>query len=392
MNEEETNAFDNASVDEPVSEKKKTPKKDLKRVTYKPPETIEERIRYTEFVKMCVRRVYDAQKLRIQMTLRVKQMERDGRIAKNIAEDLFNEAHKLEMQTEAEYVLIVWNAVKDYPIVRDWASKVKGIGPKLSGLLVALIGHPSRFATTSKLWAYAGLKVVNGASVRREFGKSRGCNEELLMTAWKIGKSFVKQKDSAYGQYYVREKARLLQRTLNGWQQTVSWDKDGNVVEPHVVRHAPRAIWHKPVVGGPWLPYALPAGMNVRFVQKNGVWVDECYREDGITIENCNRPDPEIVRKKLKKTQRGKNGVKSAEEIANDKLWSPQWSLGRIDNMAVRKTAKLFLSNLYEVWCKMEGIPTRPPYPIEHLGHVTKIDPWEMLDPGKVNKDMKKAG
>jgi len=47
-----------------------------------------------------------------------------------------------------------------------------------------------------------------------------------------------------------------------------------------------------------------------------------------------------------------------------------------IDNMAMRKTVKLFLSHLWVTWRELENLPTRSPYPIEKLGHTTYIPPF----------------
>jgi hypothetical protein len=44
---------------------------------------------------------------------------------------------------------------------------------------------------------------------------------------------------------------------------------------------------------------------------------------------------------------------------------------GHIDAMAKRKAVKLFLSHLYVKWRELEGLPTRPPYVIEKMGHTT---------------------
>lgn len=53
---------------------------------------------------------------------------------------------------------------------------------------------------------------------------------------------------------------------------------------------------------------------------------------------------------------------------------------GHIHAMAQRATVKMFLSHTWAAWREIEGLPTRPPYPVEKLGHTTII-PWqEFLD------------
>lgn len=45
----------------------------------------------------------------------------------------------------------------------------------------------------------------------------------------------------------------------------------------------------------------------------------------------------------------------------------PDWPLMRIHRTAMRKTAQVFLSHLYEVWRKLEGLSVRPLYVHEYL-------------------------
>jgi len=55
-------------------------------------------------------------------------------------------------------------------------------------------------------------------------------------------------------------------------------------------------------------------------------------------------------------------------------------SEGHIHNMALRKMIKLFIVHLWVVWREAEGLPVRPPYVQEKLGHSTIISPWGMVD------------
>jgi hypothetical protein len=60
---------------------------------------------------------------------------------------------------------------------------------------------------------------------------------------------------------------------------------------------------------------------------------------------------------------------------------------GHIDGMARRFAVKLFLSNLHELWCAIEGIPCPQPYSMAHLGHAHYICQPEIADAIKVAKD-----
>jgi len=55
-------------------------------------------------------------------------------------------------------------------------------------------------------------------------------------------------------------------------------------------------------------------------------------------------------------------------------------SEGHIHNMALRKMIKLFIVHLWVVWREAEGLPVRPPYVQEKLGHSKIISPWDMVD------------
>lgn len=53
------------------------------------------------------------------------------------------------------------------------------------------------------------------------------------------------------------------------------------------------------------------------------------------------------------------------------------WDKGHVDAAARRKMIKLWLSHLWEAWREDRGLPTRPPYILEHSEHTTfkeKID------------------
>jgi hypothetical protein len=57
-----------------------------------------------------------------------------------------------------------------------------------------------------------------------------------------------------------------------------------------------------------------------------------------------------------------------------------KYSDGHIRMRALRHTVKIFLSHLWQVWRELEGLPTRPPYPVEYLGHEKNISPRSMIE------------
>ena len=61
----------------------------------------------------------------------------------------------------------------------------------------------------------------------------------------------------------------------------------------------------------------------------------------------------------------------------------PDWSDMHCHLASLLRTARLFLSHLWEVSRKAQGLPTREPYPIEYGGHVVKIPYTMALHPFK---------
>ncbi|HUV65608.1 MAG TPA: transposase, partial [Sedimentisphaerales bacterium] len=194
-----------------------------------------------DYIKLVVRRLYDAQKLRIQSDLRLQRLVRDEIVLKEDIERTFAKATELEGQIEREYEKIVWREIKDLPIITEWLVKVKGIGPRLGGLLIANILDIGRFANVSKLYAYAGLHVIDGHAVKRAKGATANWNSELKTTCWKIANSFVKQKDSRFREWYEQYKARIISREVA--KGNVIWKGDESKRE---IAFAPKALQADP--------------------------------------------------------------------------------------------------------------------------------------------------
>ena len=259
-------------------------------------------------VKLLVRGLYDAQKLRIQLELRIQRLIREEIMTRKEADSFFELPFSMFKKAEDAMAKSVARETKDHPIVKAWLGKVPGIGPRLAGLLVANIAPIERFATASKLWAYAGLHVKDGKAVKRVKGQNSNWNQELKTTAWKISQSFIKQ-DHEYRKRYDEYKARIIERETN--KGNIIW---GMVNSKYVALHVP---------------------------------------------EN--------------------------DETEYSKTWTgkvkPDWTLMRVNNMALRKIAKMMLCHLWEVWRKLEDLPLRDPYCVEYLGHDrdSLSDPWDYV-------------
>jgi len=256
-----------------------------------------------EVVKLVCRRLYDAQKLRIQAGLRVARLEREGIVIPAVAETHLEKAREAECTAESQYEKTLWKLIKSEPIIVDWLEHIRGIGPRLSGLLIANIYPISRFDTAAKLWAYCGLHVIDGKAARRKKGEKANWSAELKTTAYKISESFLKA-GGPYREQYDHYRDYIIAREIG----------------------------------------------------------------KGIVI--------------WKTADSGKKSVAFAPKAANLEELKPSdkpETLGHIHAMALRHTAKLFLSHLWEKWRTLERLPTREPYPVQYLGHSTIITPEQMM-------------
>ena len=192
-----------------------------------------------DVTKLLVRALYDVQKMRIALKLRIDGLEREGKMTAAESERMFGLPFCRFQEAEMDMERSVWQQVKNEPIVKGWLIKVKGIGPRLSGLLVANIGDIGRFDTVSKLWAYCGLHVdKDGLAVKRVKGIKSNWNTELKITAWKIANSFVRVAGgSPYRVLYEQYKARILGREIRAGN--IIWQ---TVNDKLIVAHVPEGV------------------------------------------------------------------------------------------------------------------------------------------------------
>jgi hypothetical protein len=69
----------------------------------------------------------------------------------------------------------------------------------------------------------------------------------------------------------------------------------------------------------------------------------------------------------------------------------PDWTKMHIHLSSILRTARLFLSHLWEVCRRTQNLPVREPYPIEYGGHVIKIPAEMALHPFKRRDDVVRA-
>lgn len=160
---------------------------------------------------LLTRQYSDIQRSRIAMGNRISAYNRLG-YAVPQAIEILEEYKALEKDTLKR----VAKMLKLEPIYTSYLSKIKGVGPATSGVIISEIGDIGRFESISALWAYCGLDVRDGKAPKRTKGVKSNWNAKLRKTV--IGilvPVFVRQKGKAdcFGRtYYEQCKAFYVQR------------------------------------------------------------------------------------------------------------------------------------------------------------------------------------
>jgi len=172
-----------------------------------------------EAVRVLVETYYDIQDLRIRTQNRIRAAHDRGVLEEAWVQKLHDRVDvKMRMQEDAVKRMIQAE-IKHEPLWVKWLQGVKGIGPCVAGGLLSWAGDCSQFTNVSKLWAYSGLHVVDGAAPKRKKGEKANWNPRLRTLAWKAAKSFV-MVGNGYRELYEQEKVRL--RRLH--PEPESWD------------------------------------------------------------------------------------------------------------------------------------------------------------------------
>jgi hypothetical protein len=104
----------------------------------------------------------------------------------------------------------------------------------------------------------------------------------------------------------------------------------------------------------PWLKMKLINGLGTSFLRSNSPWRSAFDGYKHRIMSDPNRIKVTVVEwKKLHA---------AGEDISQ--VWAP----GRIKNAAIRYMVKMFLSDLWVTWRKLEGLPVTEPYAVGKLG------------------------
>lgn len=215
---------------------------------------------------------------------------------------------------------------------------------------------------------------VRRCAQRRVAGETSNWNNELRVSSWKVASSFLKS-GGPYAAVYAKYKRRIVAREIglgNSVYGTVGFklpktDQAGKVLlnPKGKIRYDSFLI---PKVFDRAAPYDADAYADAVKVKLLAA------REDGTLV-----PDPadrDRLSKEIAERLFGGRIIKAAPK-------NPEWSLGRIHNMACRYIAKMFLGHLWIAWRRLAGLPCRVSYADEYLQHSgdrVEDDPWLFVD------------
>jgi len=330
--------------------------------------------------------LYDVQDVRTRTDNRLRQMP------KETAKLKANALRKLEDDLTKEIDVLL----QDIPIYKVFLSKVRGVGPRISG---SIIGQTMiRFEEITED-EYKELKsrytddahIVNAshcdidahdanASHNKTDTQNESASHNKNDTHFDVASQRVddtqnddasQQKDDAHV-FFTLEQFQLAQKTGKGKYliPTRRGIEDFDTCSEywawwglHVVNGAmPKRKKGEPINWNPELR-TLAWKIGKQFVMQ-GQGYRQIYDQEKDKLTNLRMPIGVCP-----KYEECKAKLKNVTEPT---------CKGHIDNMSKRKAVKLFLAHLYECWRGLEGLPTRPPYVLEYLGHTTK-NTWQDL-------------
>lgn len=115
-------------------------------------------------------------------------------------------------EKEDQYHALVESFVENEDIFTVFTSKVRGLGPLMTAMLLYYFGYCEKAKHPSSLWKFAGLTPDS----KYKKGESSGFNKQCRMFMWRIGDCFIKLQgkackkavDKRYRNIYDAEKAR----------------------------------------------------------------------------------------------------------------------------------------------------------------------------------------
>lgn len=308
-------------------------------------------------LRLAVRSFYDIQNLRIAYLLRLKDLQRRGILSEDAAERHYGVSFEYLEKAEADLGATIAWMISDHPVA-EWGMSVRGIGPTLMGAFLAEIGADcqARLATPPELPFSPQTWITHPDRIPKPRKARNGDEEEKEKEPVGIHARIKKLWDQEdHGGIQVLEERHGIECF-----PTVSalWAFSGLhvVPDPEIVGkfEAPR---RKKGQRSNWNPFlrTLAYKMASSWI-KTGGYFRKVYDEE-------------------KARQQARSPV------------PPKWLA---DLRARRRCSKLFFALAWEFWRNYEGLSTRPPYAIEHLGHTSRVRPEDIVEPNN-SSETKKA-
>lgn len=246
-----------------------------------------------KMIKLYSRSFYDFQKVKNEFAGRMRASEDVEHMPEERSQELDDYKKSLEI-AEKKLIKIIEPYLKEIPVYNEFLIKIKGCAVRMSACVVASVQDIKRFQTVSKLWAYAGMHVINGKAARRKKGEKANWNSFLKTKLHVLADCLIKlnfddeKKPLRYRKFYDDYKNRMENRV------SCHLTKEEHSKVP-VVEKDPNA--DKPTVT--WLKNGCTKGhthnMAMRYVQKMFLQdlFMEWYRVEG--LEPPTRPYAEAI-------------------------------------------------------------------------------------------------
>lgn len=160
------------------------------------------------------------EKFRIGIGNRVSAMARGVDGAERPVPEAYGRVFELAQQMEDQIDTAIGSELKNWPVYREWLSHIKGIGPSLSGQMLALLLPPIPTKGPSSWYKAAGLAPEQRPDGLMRLPRARAGEGKITYHPWlrrclyNVATSFVRS-GGYYRDVYDRAKARLVELHRN---------------------------------------------------------------------------------------------------------------------------------------------------------------------------------
>lgn len=240
-----------------------------------------------EILRVYARSFYDFQEVKNEFSNRLRALEADGKLSRDVKDERAKEIMEYEKKlTAAENGLlrIVESHLDPLPIYSDFLRPIRGCAVRMSACIIMSIGDITRFATVSKLWAYSGLHVIDGRAARRKKGEKSNWNSFLKTKLFVLSDCLMKlninpetKQPLRYRKFYDDYKNRMTNRAACNMTKEQHSKKAISSMQP--IQPLPSdgeatgKLKSKAIVPSvTWLPNGCTKGhvhaMSLRYIQK----------------------------------------------------------------------------------------------------------------------------